>query len=90
MWIRGGGKTLIHKMWIICLFFLEPFPKYLTFPSLLAPINLLNLKVSMPGKKRRDKTAEEFGEALMIFLAKKVDRSAMHYDTFQQSLRELA
>ena len=23
MWIRGGGcKTLIHKMWIICLFLL--------------------------------------------------------------------
>ena len=25
---RGGGKTLIHKMLIICLFFFfEPFPK---------------------------------------------------------------
>ena len=56
----------------------------------MALIYLLNLKVTMPNKKRRDKTAEEFGDALMIFLGKKVDRSAMDYDTFQQSLRELA
>ena len=28
MWIRegGGGKTLIHKMWIKVMFFLEPLP----------------------------------------------------------------
>ena len=44
----------------------------------------------MPNKTRRDKTAAELGDALMIFLGKKVDRSAMEYDTFQQSLRELA
>ena len=26
MWIRGGGKTLIHKMWIICRFFFGTLP----------------------------------------------------------------
>ena len=24
MWIRGGGKTLIHKMWIKNMFFFNP------------------------------------------------------------------
>ena len=44
----------------------------------------------MPNKKRRDKTAEEFGDSLMTFLGRKVDRSVMEYTTFQQSLRELS
>ena len=26
MWIRGGGKTLIHKMWIKNMCFLKPLP----------------------------------------------------------------
>ena len=56
----------------------------------LAPSNLLNIQVTMPNKKRRDKTAAEFGDALMTFLGKKMDRNTMEYDTFQQSLRELA
>ena len=43
----------------------------------------------MPNKKRRDKTASEFGDALMTFLGKKVDRSITEYIVFQQSLREL-
>ena len=43
----------------------------------------------MPNKKRRDKTAAEFGDALMAYLGKKVDRNVMEYETFQQSLREL-
>ena len=51
---------------------------------------ILNLKVTMPYKKRRENNSEEFGDALMIFLGKKVDRSAIDYDTFQQSLGELA
>ena len=44
----------------------------------------------MPNKKRRDKTATEFGESLMSYLGKKAERIVMDYSKFQQSLRELA
>ena len=37
MWIRGGGKTLIHKMWIIC--------RFLFFnPSLSGPLWTISSK----------------------------------------------
>ena len=44
----------------------------------------------MPNKKRRDKTAAEFGDTLMTYLGRKANRSVMEYDTFKQSLRELS
>lgn len=39
-------------------------------------------------KKRRDKTAEEFGESLMFYLGKKVDKKAIDYDKFRDSLEK--
>ena len=39
-------------------------------------------------KKRRDKNAEEFGESLMCYLGKKVDKKAIDYDKFSASLEK--
>ena len=39
--------------------------------------------------KQRDKTAEEFGEALVILLGRKADRKAMDYSTFKESLAKM-
>ena len=38
---------------------------------------LFKIQVTMKNKKRRDKTAIEFGEALMAYLGKKADRSVL-------------
>ena len=46
--------------------------------------------VALVHKRRRDKTSEEFGDALMCYLGRKAERSTMEYTTFQHSLRELA
>jgi hypothetical protein len=58
--------------------------------NLLNLLNILNLQVTLPKKRRRDKTSAQFGEALMSYLGRKADRSIIKYTTFQQSLRELA
>ena len=50
---------------------------------------LFKIQVTQPNKKRRDKSAQEFGDALMAYLGRKADRSVMEYETFQQCLREL-
>ena len=50
---------------------------------------LFKIQVTQPNKKRRDKSAAEFGDALMAYLGRKADRSVMEYETFQQCLREL-
>merc|ERR1712010_39749 len=52
--------------------------------------SLFKIQVTLPNKRRRDKTAAEFAEALMSYLGRKSDRSIMNYESFQQSLRELA
>jgi hypothetical protein len=44
--------------------------------------------VTVANKKRRDKSAIEFGEALMAYLGRKADRGIMDYSSFQQSLRD--
>ena len=51
---------------------------------------LFKIQVVLPNKKRRDKTSTEFGEALMVFLGKKADRSIMEYSAFQNSLTKLS
>ena len=58
--------------------------------SVLFIVLIFSLQVTLPNKKRRDKTAAEFGESLMSYLGRKSDRSTMNYESFQQSLRELA
>ena len=50
---------------------------------------LFKVQVTMATGKRRDKTPEEFGEALMCFLGKKGDRMTLDYSLFQQSLQKL-
>ena len=50
---------------------------------------LFKIQVVLPNKKRRDKSTEEFGEALMIFLGKKADRAVMEYSAFKHSLTKL-
>ena len=51
---------------------------------------LFRVQVVMPNKKRRDKTAAEFGEALVAFLGKKSDRVSMDYSVFKDSLAKLS
>ena len=49
---------------------------------------LFKIQKTMPNKKRRDKTAQEFGEALMAFLGKKTGKAAIEYDIFKDSLEK--
>ena len=51
---------------------------------------LFKIQVTMPNKKRRDKNAEEFGEALKTFLGKKSDQADMDYKLFKESLNKFA
>ena len=51
--------------------------------------HLFKIQVTLPNKKRRDKFATEFAEALMASLGRKADRCVMEYEMFQQCLREL-
>ena len=44
---------------------------------------LFRVQVTLPNKKRRDKTAEEFGEALVAYLGKKSDVINLEYETFK-------
>ena len=50
---------------------------------------LFRVQITLPTGKRRDKTPEEFGEALMCFLGKKSDRTTLDYTRFQESLQKL-
>lgn len=50
---------------------------------------LFRVQVTMPGGKRRDKNAEEFGAALMAFLGKKADSTTvMDYSIFRSSIKK--
>ena len=47
MWIRGGGKTLIHKMWIKNMFFFLTLPLYRPAKSRKFPSTIfLKFKIS--------------------------------------------
>jgi hypothetical protein len=47
---------------------------------------LFRIQVTLPNKKRRDKTSEEFGEALAAYLGKKSDVITLELSTFKTSL----
>ena len=49
---------------------------------------LFRVQVTLPNKQRRDKTATEFGESLMVYLGKKGSRSNLEYQNFKQSLEK--
>ena len=49
---------------------------------------LFKIQVTLPNKKRRDKTSEEFGASLMAFLGKKADDNVMDYNLFKSSLQK--
>ena len=46
------------------------------------------IQVTMPNKKRRDKTANEFGESLMVYLGKKSDKAVIEYKKFKEALEK--
>ena len=50
---------------------------------------LFRIQVTQPNKKRRDKTAEEFGEALMVYLGNKGSRENLEYEKFKESLEKI-
>lgn len=51
---------------------------------------IFRIQVTLPSKKRRDKTASEFGESLMVFLGKKSDKSVIEYTKFKESLEKFS
>ena len=51
---------------------------------------LFRVMITLPNKKKRDKTAEEFGEAMMAFLGKQSDQIYMDYTVFQRNLEKLS
>ena len=51
---------------------------------------VFRIQVTMPNKKRRDKTVHEFGESLMVYLGKKSDKSVIEYERFKESLEKFS
>ena len=51
---------------------------------------LFRVMITLPNKKKRDKTAEEFGEAMMAFLGKQSDQIYMDYTVLQRNLEKLS
>ena len=47
---------------------------------------LFKVMKTLPNKKRRDKTPEEFAEALIAFLGKKTGKTAIAYEVFTDCL----
>ena len=47
------------------------------------------MQVMMPNQKRRDKSAEEFGESLVVSLGKKEGKVILEYDRFVSSLEKM-
>ncbi|KAI9548371.1 hypothetical protein NQZ68_010593 [Dissostichus eleginoides] len=50
---------------------------------------IFRIQVTLPSGKRRIKTAQEFGDALMAYLGKRSDRTTLEYAKFQESLERL-
>ena len=50
---------------------------------------VFRIQKTLQNEKRRDKTVEEYAEALMAYLGKKGDRLGLEYDRFQECLRKL-
>ncbi|KAK1878430.1 Dihydroorotate dehydrogenase B (NAD(+)) catalytic subunit [Dissostichus eleginoides] len=50
---------------------------------------IFRIQVTLPSGKRRMKTAQEFGDALMAYLGKRSDRTTLKYAKFQESLERL-
>ena len=49
---------------------------------------IFKIQVTLPTKKRRDKTADEFAASLMAYLEKKSDKATMEYNMFKHSLEK--
>lgn len=50
---------------------------------------LFRVQVTLPNKKRRDKTPEEFGDALRSYLGKRSEVRNLEYQTFEESLSKM-
>ena len=51
---------------------------------------LFRIQVTLPNKKRRDKTSEEYAEALVAYLGKRNDVIRLDYSTFKTSLSNIS
>ena len=51
---------------------------------------LFRIQVSLPGKPRRDKTAEEFGEALKVLFGKRAGKRTLTLEKFNDSLNNVS
>ena len=47
---------------------------------------LFKIQITLPSKKRREKTAQEFADSLMAYLGKRSDKATMEYSMFRISL----
>ena len=57
--------------------------------TLLPKVNpIFRIQIPLPSGKRRMKTAQEFGDALMSYLGKRSDRATL--ERFRESLERLA
>ena len=43
---------------------------------------LFKIQITLPSKKRREKTAQEFADSLVTYLGKKSDKATMEYNMF--------
>ena len=57
-------------------------------PILPSVDSLFRIQVSLPNKRRRDKTSKEIGDYPMAFLGKLAESAAMEYSLFRSSLRK--
>ena len=49
---------------------------------------IFRIQVTHPGGKKKDKTASEFGDSLMVYLGKKSKKSVMEYSQFMKALEK--
>ena len=56
--------------------------------TLLQADQVFRIQVTMPNKKRRDKTANEFGESLMVYFGKKSNKADIEYKKFKKALKK--
>ena len=51
---------------------------------------IFKIQVTLPSKKRRDKTAQEYGESMMSYLGKREDYVCLELEKFRDSLVKYA
>ena len=49
---------------------------------------VFRIQVTVLKKRKRDKTANKFGESLMVYLGKKSDKAVIEYKKFKEALEK--